>query len=114
MSKLVKTKTNSKYLTGYLAKTVKPLVLITPKMCGYVKTFKVKEEHNKLMPFQIDDEKLFKKYKAIRTKVEDFKNIKLNALSICDERYIKPKIRIFSDKVYANHCGLDVLEGDIE
>ena len=34
-------------------------------MSGYVKTFKVKEGDNKLMPFQIDDEKWLEKYKAI-------------------------------------------------
>ena len=58
ISKLGKTKTNSKYWIGYLDKTVTPLVLIMPKMSGYVKRFKVKEGHNKLMSFCIDDEKL--------------------------------------------------------
>ena len=36
MSKLFKTKTNSKYLIGYSDKAVKPLILIIPKMSGYV------------------------------------------------------------------------------
>ena len=40
-----------------------------PKMRGYVKTFKVKEEdkdkNNKLMSLHIDDEKLLEKFKAI-------------------------------------------------
>ena len=44
ISKLVKAKTNSKYLIGYLDKNIRPLVLIMPKMSGYVKTFKVKEK----------------------------------------------------------------------
>ena len=43
ISKLVKTKTNSKYLIGNLDKSVRPLVLIMRKMSGYVKTFKVKD-----------------------------------------------------------------------
>ena len=43
ISKLVKTKTNSMYLIGYLDKAVRPLVLIMPNLSGYVKTFKVKE-----------------------------------------------------------------------
>ena len=43
ISKLVKTKTNSKYLIGYSDKAIRPLVLIVPKMSGYIKTFKVKE-----------------------------------------------------------------------
>ena len=62
ISKLVKTKTNSKYLIGYLDKTIRPLVLIMPKMSRYLKTFKIKEGDNKLMSFYKDDEKLLKKY----------------------------------------------------
>ena len=89
-SKLVKAKTKSKYLIGYLDKSIKPLVLIMPKMSGYVKTFKVKEgdkdKNNKLMSLCIDDEKLLEKYKAIWTNIEDFKNIKLNGLPVYDDR----------------------------
>ena len=44
ISKLVKTKINSKYLIGSkFDKAVSTLVLIISKMSGYVKTFKVKE-----------------------------------------------------------------------
>ena len=43
ISKLVETKTNSQYLIGYLDKVIRPLVLIMPKMSGYVQTFKVKD-----------------------------------------------------------------------
>ena len=46
ISKLVKTKTNSKYCIGYLDKAVGPLVLIMPKMSGYVETFKVEDKNN--------------------------------------------------------------------
>ena len=75
ISKLIKAKTNSKYLIGYLDQVTRPLVLILPRMSGYVKTFKVKDKNNKLMPFCIDDEKLLEKYKTIWTKIEDLKNI---------------------------------------
>ena len=71
ISKLFRTKTYSKYLIGYLDKTIRQLVLIVPKTSGYVKTFKVKEGNNKLISFRIDDKKLLEKYKAIWTKVED-------------------------------------------
>ena len=37
-------KTNSKYLTGYLDKDIRPLVLIMPKGSGYAKTFKVEDK----------------------------------------------------------------------
>ena len=114
ISKLFKIKTNSKYLNGYLDKNIGPLVLIMPEMSGYFKTFKDKEGNNKLMSFCIDEEKLLEKYKAIWTKIEHFKNIKLNALPVYDERYIKTKIRTFGDKVYTNFRGLDVPEYDIE
>ena len=83
-------------------------------MSGYVKAFKVKEGNNKLMSFRIDDEKLLEKYKAIWTKIEDLKNITLNALPVYDDRYIKTKIRTFGDKVHTNFRGLDLPEDDIE
>ena len=62
-SKLIKTKTKSKYLIGIkLEKAIRPFVLIMPIMSGYVKTFTVKEgdkdKHNKLMSCRIDDENL--------------------------------------------------------
>ena len=65
ISKLVKTKTNSKYLIWYLDLVIKPLVLILPKMSGYVKTFKVKDRNNELTSFRKNDEKLLEKYKDI-------------------------------------------------
>ena len=73
ISKLVRTKTKSKYLIGYLDKDIKPLVLIMPKMNVYVKTFKVEDKNNKLMSFHLDDEKLLEKYKAIWTKIKNLK-----------------------------------------
>ena len=42
ISKLFKTKTDSKYLIGYLGKNIRQLVLIMHTMSEYVKTFKVK------------------------------------------------------------------------
>ena len=58
-------------MTGCLDQVIRSLILIMPKMSGYVKTFKVKNEgedkNNKLMPFYIDDEKLLEKYKTIWT-----------------------------------------------
>ena len=50
-------------------------------MGRYVKTFEVKEvdkdKNNNLMSFRIDDEKLLEKCKAIWTKMDYLKNIKL-------------------------------------
>ena len=83
-------------------------------MSGYVKTFKVEDKINKLMSFRIDNEKLLKKCKAIWTKIEDFKKIKLNTLPVYDERYIKNKLRTYGDEVYTNFRGLNVPEDAIE
>ena len=51
---------------------IRRLVLIIPKMRGYVKD---EDTYKKLMSFFIDDEKLLKKYKTICIKIEDLKNI---------------------------------------
>ena len=69
---------------------------------------------NKLMSFGIDDEKLLGKYKAVWTKIEDLKNIELNALPVYDHRHIKTTIRTYGNKVYTNFRGLKVPEGDIK
>ena len=47
ISKLVETKKNFKNLTGYLDEVIKPLVLLLPKMNGYVKAFKDESKNNK-------------------------------------------------------------------
>ena len=65
------------------------------------------------MSFCIDDVKILGKYKAILTTLKDFKNIKLNPLSVYD-RYTKTKIRTCSIEVYTNFCGLNVPEYYIE
>ena len=114
ISKLVKTKTNSRYLIEYLDKYRRPLVLIMPKMSEHFKTLKAEDKINKLMSFHIDYGELLEKYKAIWTKIEDLKNIKLTALPVYDNRYIKTKIRTYNDEVYTNFRGLNVPESDIE
>ena len=64
------------------------------------------------MSFRISNEKLLEKYKVIWTKTEDLKNIELNFLLVCDDRYIKTKIRTHGAKVYTNLGGLNVPEDD--
>ena len=75
---LIETKNNYKYQIGYLDDVTRPLVLVLYKRRGYFKTFIVKdgdEDHNKLISFHINDEKLLEKYKTISTKIEDLKSI---------------------------------------
>ena len=85
-----------------------------PKVSGYVRTFNIKDGNNKLMFLRIADEKLLEKYKPIWINIKDLKNVKLNALPVYDDRYIKTKIRIFSDKVYTNFRGLNAPEDNLE
>ena len=75
---------------------------------------KIKIKNDKMISFRIDDEKLSEKYKAIWTKIEDLKNMELNALPVFGDRYIKTIIRTCRDKVYTNFRGLNVSEDDIE
>ena len=85
-------------------------------MSGYVKTIRVKDgdkdKNNKLMSLYINGEQLLEKYKAIWSKIENLKNIKLNAA--CDDRYIKNKIGTYGNKVYTNFSCLNVPEDDID
>ena len=64
--------------------------------------------------FCINDGKLLEKYKALWTKIEDLKNIKLNALPRYDVRYIKIKVRACGDKVDTSFLDLNVPEDDRE
>ena len=114
ISRLVKTKTNSKYLIWYSDKATRPLALIMSKMTAYVKTFKVEDKNNKLKSFRIYDKELLEKYKASWTKIEDFKDIELNAQPVYDDRYIKIKIRTYGDNIYTNFSGSNVPEDDID
>ena len=89
-------------MIGYLDKKYKTIILKMPKMNGYIKTFKVKEGNNKSMSLRIDDEKLLQRYKAISTKIEDLKIIKLNALPVYANKHTKAIIKTFGDKVRVN------------
>ena len=114
-SKLIERKTKFKFLTGIkFNKAIRPLLLIMPKMNDCVNKFKVEDKNNRLMSFHIDDEKLLEKYNSIWTKIEDLKNIELNALPVYDDRYRKNKIRTYGHKIYTNFCDSNVPEDDIE
>ena len=60
ISKLIKTKNNSKDLNAYLNEIISLLILISLKMNRYVTMFKFKDK--KLMSLSIDDDKPFEKY----------------------------------------------------
>ena len=104
ISKLIETKNNSKYLNGYLDEVIKPVVLVLPKVSGYVKTFKGKSgdtnKNSKLLSLLTDDENLLKKFKIFWTKIEDLQNIELNALPVYNDRYKNQNKNIWAWSLY--------------
>ena len=66
------------------------------------------------MSLQINDNKVLKKYEAICTKIEDLKNIKLDILPVCDDRYRKAKLQTYGNNIYINFRGLSVPEDGVE
>ena len=70
-------------------------------MNGYDRTFNNNEmneyekkiKDNSLISFHVDDDKQLKKHKSIWINIEDLKGIKLAALSIFNEKFIKTKLR---------------------
>ena len=51
------------------------------------------------MSLQINDDKVFEKYKNICTKNKDWVQIKLDTLWVHDDTYIKTKIKTYGDKL---------------
>ena len=60
-------------------------------MSGFVKTLNLKngdeDKNNKLMSFCTDDDRLLEKFKTTWSKNEGLRNIKLNALTVYDDRF---------------------------
>ena len=83
-------KTSSKYFIRHLDKVIRPLVLILPKMSGYVKILKT-----------------WKDWGLKKSWIKCF-------LRVYDDRFIKTKIRTYVDKNYTSFRGVNVLGDDIE
>ena len=71
-------------------------------MSEYFATFK--DKNNKLMSFCIDNDKLLERCKTVWTRIKNVEDIKLNALPVYDDRYIKDQVRTSGDKIYTNFC----------
>ena len=69
-------------------------------MSDYFEIFKHK--NNKLMSFCIDNDKLLERCKTVWTRIKNLKDIKLNALPVYDDKYIKNQVRTYGDKIYTN------------
>ena len=93
----------------HLDKIIRPLVLVLPKMWGYLKKFKDKsknkKENNKLS-LCINDNKPLEKYNTNCTKIKDLTNIELDSFPAYYDKYIEAKVGTYANKVYTNFCGL--------
>ena len=87
---------------------VTPLCIILPQMSGYVKCF---ENGGKNMSFKIDDESVYVKYNQIWSKLLGGK---CYTEPICDDSYIKAKVKIFSDVIKTLLNGYKIIKENIE
>ena len=92
-----------KYFIGYKeGEIVKPLCIILPQMTGYIKYF---ENGGKNMSFVIKDDDVLDKYNEIWDKIKETLSIKFHSMPVYDEKYIKAKVRKFSDVIKTNFLG---------
>ena len=100
-----------KYFTGYQeGEIVKSLYIILPQMNGYIKYF---ENGGKNMSFLIKDEEGLDKYEQIRDVIKNKPSIKFHSKPVCDQTYIKAKVREFDGKIKTNFLGNDVPKENI-
>ena len=88
----------SKYFIGYLHDNniIRPLCIMLPQMSGYIKYF---DERGKNMSSKIEDESVHLKYTEIWNKNKKSLNTNFHSQPIYDDKYIKAKVKTFSDMV---------------
>ena len=87
------------------AKLLNRYVIILPQMTGYIKYF---ENGRKNFSFVIKDDDVLDKYNEIWDKIKETLSIKFHSMSVYDEKYIKAKVREFSDVIKNNFLGDEV------
>ena len=93
-----------KYFLGYDdGDVIRLLCIKLSQMVGYVKHF----DNNKTMSFNVNDNKLLKKYSKIYEKVSISMNIEFDSKTVYgdNDKYIKAKIKTYGDKVNTNFQG---------
>ena len=92
-------KKDFKYFIGYKdAKKVRPLSIFLPKLSTYRRDF----DKIKCMSFLIKDEKLLEKYNGIWKNVSNIIKKEFDSKSVCNEKYLKPKIKSYNGKINTN------------
>ena len=95
-------KNRFKYFTGYKdTKKILPLFIFLPKMSAYRRNF----DKTKCMIFLIKDNKLLEKYNEIQEKVRNINYKEFDSNPVCNEKYIKTKIKDYNKKVNTNFNG---------
>ena len=95
-----------KYFIGYKeGEIVKLLCIILSQMTGYIKYF---ENRGKNMSFVIKYDDVLDKYNEIWDKIKETLSIKFHSMPVYDEKYIKAKVREFSDVIKNNFLGEEV------
>ena len=74
-------------------------------MTGYIKYF---ENGSKNMSFVIKEDGLLDEYNEIWNKIKKKLNIKFHSMPVCDEKYIKAKVREFNGVMKTNFLGNQV------
>ena len=75
---------------------IRPLCIVLPQMSVYIKYF---DDSGKNMSFKIENDDVFLKYNEIWNKIKMTLNIKFHNQPIYDEKYIKNKVKTFSDGI---------------
>ena len=89
-----------KHFTGYLeGRIVKPLCIILPQMCGYIKYF---ENGSKNISFFIKDDEVWDKYDKIWDVIKNKLNIKFHSEPVYEYKYLKAKVREFDGVIKTN------------
>ena len=57
------------------------------------------------MSFTIKDDDAFDKYNEIWNKIKEKLNIKFHSMPVCDEKYMKAKVREFNGVIKTNFLG---------
>ena len=113
VSNRVKNNETSKYFIGYLddIDVVLPLCVILPQMSGYIKYF---ENGGKNMSFKIEVDKVYVKYNQIWNKNKDLLGVKFYSEPIYDDKYIKTKVKTFSNVINTLFSGDEIPKEIIE
>ena len=79
--------------------------VVLPETSGYIKYF---ENGRKNMSFKIDDESVYIKYSQIWNRVKDLLNVRFHSEPIYDDKYVKTKVKTFSNMINTLFLGNEI------